>query len=337
MGKKKITMADIANQLSISIVSVSKALSNKEGVSDSLRQEILETAVKMGYTTPSLLQEKITPSTFNIGVMIAKRFLNTSNSFYLHVYQKLVTQFGKYNYSVILEVIDAPSESAGIPPNILENNKVDAVIILGQMSEPYLSAIKALEPCLLFLDFYNYHFDVDAIVTDNMFGAYTLTQHLIDLGHKKIGFVGNIHSTSSILDRYLGYYRCIIENNLSYNPNWLINDRDESGAYIPFEFPDDCPTAFICNCDEIAANFINTLRDLGLHIPNDISVTGFDNHISSNLFYPPLTTIEVDTHLMAKEAVSVILKKIATPTYRGDRKMLPCKFILGQSTKKLHS
>lgn len=328
-------MADIANELSISIVSVSKALSNKEGVSDSLRQEILETAAKMGYILPSLHQERFTPSTFNIGVIIAQRFLNTSNSFYLHVYQKLVTQFGKFNYSVILEVIDATSEAACISPNILENSKVDAVIILGQMSESYLSTIKLLEPCILFLDFYNYHFDVDAIVTDNIYGSYTLTQHLVDMGHKKIGFVGNIHSTSSILDRYLGYYRCIIENNLTYDPSWIINDRDEAGTYIPFEFPENCPTAFICNCDEIAANFINTLRELGLHTPNDISVTGFDNHISSNLFYPLLTTIEVDTQTMVKEAVSTLLKKITIPTYRINRKLIPCKLILGQSTKPL--
>lgn len=335
MTKKKITMTDIAKQLNISTVTVSKALSNKEGVSDALRQEILETATAMGYTPPALIQENNSPLTYNIGVILAKKYLNTSNSFYWHIYQKLVTEFAKHNYSVILEVIGNSDEANCTCPNILENNKVDGVILLGQLKNDYIRSLSRYNPSLIFLDFYNYQLDIDSVISDNMHGAYQLTQHLIDQGHKKIGFIGNIYATSSILDRYLGYYRCLIENNLPSSPNWIINDRELDGTYLDFELPLDCPTAFVCNCDEIAFNFITALTQMGLRVPDNISVVGFDNYIYSNICSPSLTTISVDVNTMAKECVAAILNKIASPSYKLGRKIVNCNLILGESVKKI--
>lgn len=335
MPKKKVTMTDIAKQLNISTVTVSKALSNKEGVSDTLRQEILETAFRMGYTTPSLLQESRTNLTYNMGIILAKRYLNTSNSFYWHMYQKLITKFSKHNYSVILEVIGKTDEAQCICPNILEHNKVDGVILLGQLHNHYIHNLTTYNLPLVFLDFYNYQFDIDSIISDNMHGGFQLTQHLIDQGHTKIGFVGNIHATSSILDRYLGYYRCLIENNLVTSPEWIINDREADGTYIPFKLPDNCPTAFVCNCDEIAFNFITYLRQIGLRIPEDISVVGFDNYFYSNICTPPLTTISVDVNTMAETCVATMLHKISSPDVKLGRKIINCNLTSGESVKKL--
>lgn len=93
----------------------------------------------------------------------------------------------------------------------------------------------------LFLDFYDEHAAIDSIVTDNFYGAYEITNYLIQCGHRDIAYVGNIYSTSSIQDRYLGYYKSLLEHGMVFEDRLLLNDRDEHGRYIDIVFPEKCP------------------------------------------------------------------------------------------------
>jgi LacI family transcriptional regulator len=106
-----------------------------------------------------------------------------------------------------MEIVSTKAEKDLTIPNVISDNKVDGVIVLGQMWPQYLAVIKRTSLPLVFLDFYDEQLDVDSVISDSFYGAYTLTNHVISLGHKEIGFVGNIFATSSILDRYLGYYK----------------------------------------------------------------------------------------------------------------------------------
>jgi LacI family transcriptional regulator len=223
-----------------------------------------------------------------------------------------------------MEIVSTKAEKDLTIPNVISDNKVDGVIVLGQMCPQYLAVIKRTSLPLVFLDFYDEQLDVDSVISDSFYGAYTLTNHVISLGHKEIGFVGNIFATSSILDRYLGYYKALITNKINVNDDWIVQDRGDDGDYIDFVLPQNMPTAFVCNCDSVAYLFIRKLKNLGYKVPEDVSVVGFDNYIFASLSSPRLTTVEVDLEMMAETAVNAIMRKI-----QGDRRCLGRKVISG--------
>src|SRR5690606_31023896 len=101
----------------------------------------------------------------------------------------------------------------------------------------YVEALQHTDIPLVFLDFYTDQANMDCVLTDNFYAVYEMTNYLIKQGHRRIAFVGNLHSTSSIQDRYLGYYKSILEHRLPHTPDQVMNDRDERGRFISFELP----------------------------------------------------------------------------------------------------
>lgn len=333
--KSNITMKDIANKLGVSSVTVSKALNDKEGVSENLKLKVKKVAVEMGYRFNSAAKSIKDGLSYNIGVMIPQRFTGLNDSFYLRVYQEIAVQLDHYGYFGILNILSSEDEEQLNFPRVYNENKVDGIIILGQISKKYIETVQNMDLPKLFLDFYDEHAMIDSIVTDNFYGAYELTNFLIQNGHREIAYVGNVYSTSSIQDRFLGYYKSLLEHGLQFEDRLLLNDRDERGYYIDIELPDNMPTAFVCNCDQVAYNLCERLTEAGYRIPDDCSVVGFDNDIYATLNSPPLTTVEVDIEQMARTAVKAIMDKVSNPHRRNGRVLVQGKIIYRDSVRNL--
>ncbi len=327
----KVTMRDIADRLNISSVTVSKALGDKDGVSDSLKEKIKQVAEEMGYRYNTAAKSMKDGLSYNIGVMIPERFTGTNHSFYFRIYKYIAKILEQGGYYGIMTTLGEHEESMLTLPRLYYEQKIDGLIILGQIGKPYIEAMQEMQLPKIFLDFYDEHVEMDAVVTDNFYGAYELTNLLIRGGHRDIAYVGTLHSTSSIQDRFLGYYKSLLEHRIPLQQQWILDDRDEDGVYIDIQLPDPMPSAFVCNCDQVAHNLINKLQDLGYHVPQDYSVTGFDNDIYATLTRPPLTTVEVDIERMAKLAVQSILKKVSNPYYTFGRALVPGRVIERES------
>ena len=327
---KKVTMSDIANELGVSTVSVSKALSGREGVSDELRAQIKKKAEEMGYRYNSIAKSMKEGLSNNIGVLVSERFFS-DNAFYSDLYQKVVREFSKLNYSCILEILSREDEKSCVMPNMIVNNKVDGLVILGQMKSKYIDKLLEIGIPYIFMDFYDEHNAVDSVVSDSVYGSYLLTDYLIKKGHRKIGFVGDIYATSSILDRYVGYYKALVQNHLEINPEWVICDRDDYGDYVYMCDLENMPEAFVCNCDEAAYTFVGQLKEKGYKVPEDVSVVGFDDFIYARLCDPMLTTFKIDLDMMSEEAANAMIKKIQNHDYRIGRKVISGEIIIRDS------
>lgn len=335
MTKKAVTMSDIAKAMNVSTVTVSKALGDRDGVSAELRERIKQKATEMGYRVHVGSHGTKDGLTYNIGIIVAKHFISDASSFYWIVYRYIVELLQKQNYYGMLEVVNDRSGAEDIPNSVLDR-KVDGLIILGQLSDEYIDKLIGHELPTVFLDFYGSREDADAVLSDNFYGAYMLTSHLIENGHRRIGFLGSISSTSSIQDRYLGYYKALLENRIPLRQDWVISDRsNESDIFPEFTLPNDMPTAFVCNCDETAYKLVNQLRNSGYSVPDDISVAGYDNHIYSTISNPRLTTIDVNSRVMSTEAVDIILHKIRDGNYRRGRTLVTGKLVRRDSVKKI--
>ena len=326
-------MSDIAKKMGISTVSVSKALSGKEGVSDSVRENIIKVAQEMGYKYVTSSREMACGVHNNIGVIVPERFFS-ENAFYSDLYQRVVKAFDKKGISCILEIISRQNEKECVMPNMMVNDKIDGLVVLGQMYPEYIDALADSTVPYIFLDFYNDKNAVDSVVGDSVYGSYLLTNYLISNGYTRIGFVGDIYATSSILDRYMGYYKAMIEHKLDAPKSWLISDRNDVGDYIKMELPEDMPDAFVCNCDEAAYYFINQLKQAGYAVPDDISVVGFDDYIYAKLCFPMLTTFRIDLEMMSEVACDAITRKVCDPDYRIGRKVICGDLVIRDSVKE---
>ncbi len=337
MIKKAVTMSDIAAELNVSTVTVSKALGDKDGVSEELRIKIKQKANEMGYRFNYSSKSNKDGLTYNIGIVVAKHFIHDASAFYWVVYRYIVELLQKQSYYGILEVISENDEMNGFMPNSIIDKKVDGVIVLGQFNEKYVESLLSLTIPTVFLDFYSGKNNVETVLSDNFFGAYTLTQYLISKGHREIGFVGTINSTSSIQDRYLGYYKALLENNIPLNNDYQVDDRGKEGTvFDTFRLPQNMPTAFVCNCDETAYVFMNQLKAEGYNIPDDISIVGYDNHIYSTIAAPRMTTIDVNSYRMSMEAVEIVIKKIRDNNYNCGRILVTGKLIERDSVKDIN-
>lgn len=328
-------MKDIAEKLDVSSVTVSKALNDKEGVSDELKQKIKDLAEEMGYRINTLAKSMKEGCSYNIGVIIAERFTGGFQSFYLNFYQKISQLLEAYEYYGVLQILTEQDEESLNLPRIYHENRVDGFIVLGQISKEYVETLQNIETPIIFLDFYDEHLDMDSVITDNFYGAYEMTNYLMNSGHKDIAFVGNIYATSSIQDRFLGYYKSLLEHKIQLKQDYIINDRDEQGKFIELEFPEDMPTAFVCNCDQVAYNLINKLKELGYNVPEDFSVVGFDNDIFATISSPQITTVEVDIEEMASTAVEYILEKIKIDNREYGRVSIKGKIVYRESVKEI--
>lgn len=308
--KKSVTMQYIADQLGISKVTVSKALKDQDGVSEELRQKIKEVAQDLGYKLPGA--DTATTGTKNVVIMVKEKYVDAKDytTFYLRFYQKLASSLTQKGYMCNLFPLGAKVPSAAELNKWFNDSNVGAVIILGDVKKQHITMIKDLKIPMLFLDCYNADVNVDCIVTDNYYSTFEITNYLKSCGHKHIGFVGNIHATSSIQDRFLGYCRSLMGSNLPIKQDCIIPDRDEFNEEVEFVLPKEMPTAFVCNCDDTAYKFVQHLISKGYRVPEDISVVGFDNDIYAELSNPKLTTVAVNVEVMTEKATKLIIDKI---------------------------
>lgn len=336
---KAVKLADIAERLGVSAVTVSKALSGQKGVSAEMREKIIRLADELKYKQPSAQQREKTGKSYNIGVLIADRYMDNYDSFYWQMYQLLVTRAADRGCFTLMEVIGAKVEEQRILPRLVQEKRVDGVIVIGRLAGGYLDFLREkAEVPLVFMDFSNERQDVDAVISDSFYGAYCLTNYLFDMGHTKIGFVGTLLVTGSITDRYLGYLRSLMEHGQQIRRDWVIDDRDRQTGELyrsgGLKLPEEMPTAFLCNCDLTASILIRTLKERGLCVPEDVSVAGYDNYLIPGLCDVALTTYEVDMKEMARRTLRILMKKMNGENCRNGISIVEGHMVIGESVKK---
>lgn len=337
---KAVKLADIAKELNVSVVTVSKALSGQKGVSEELRKKIKELADEMGYT-PVHAAKRDKNTSYTIGVITVESYFAKFASFYWKMYQEVATRATKKNCFTMLEVISHDAENSLEPPKLLQETRVDGVIIIGRPKNAYLKMLYQHQKIpMVFLDFYDDENICDSVVSASFYGSYQMTKYLIEMGHKKIGFVGTLMATESITDRYFGYCKALLENQISTKEEWVVPDRNMEDGIIgldyKFHLPQTLPTAFVCNNDVTAYALIKTLENKGVRVPEDVSIVGYDDYLYAEFGDSKITTYAVDMAEMSKIAIKCLIKKIENPSVEQTTHIVPGKIILRDTVKKMN-
>lgn len=305
-------MQNIADRLGITKVSVSKALNRQPGISDDLREKIISTARELGYTkTPGKSEQ----ATYNLAWISPKRYFLEDESFYTTIYYYINRFCMERGFSVSCFVINDHEETAGILPPQLLTDAFDGVFIAGEFNHDYLKGVYGLRCAKIAIDYYLPGDMTDCIVTDNFNAGLEVTNYLIQRGHREIGFVGNLFSTSSICDRYFGYLKALTLSGLPVNPDWHLENNDAlTGEYTTdFPLPERLPTAFVCHCDKSAFILMHRLESVGVSVPREVSVISFDNTRLCGILTPKLTSVNIDCKQIAKQSMSQMIFRLENP------------------------
>ena len=339
---KAVKLADIAERVGVSTVTVSKALSGQKGVSEEVREKIRSIAEELGYQQPSAARKSQNHKNFNIGILISERFLVKYESFYWQMYQAVATRATAEECFTMLEVIGKAEEESSRMPKLVQERKVDGIIVIGKMMDAYLQHMNTEAGIhVIYLDYYNGREASDSVISNSYYGTYELTYYLYRMGHRKIAYVGTLLAMESITDRYFGYQKALLELGLEQKKGWVLDDRHIETGEIDtvnmLQIPKDMPTAFVCNCDLTASFLIKKLKDNGYRVPEDISVVGFDNYLYPGLSDIQITTYEVDLKEMAKKAVYNMISKISNENYKPGIHIVEGHMVLKESVAQIPS
>lgn len=306
MSKDAVRMSDIAKELGISVVTVSKALAGKDGVGERLRQKIVQTAAEMGYRPKNTARANERPRT--VGILIAHYLIKPEHSFYWALYLSVVECLKAHNCNCMFEPVSMEEPGPALPA-FVSNGTVEGVFVLGHMPREYLQLLEQTALPLVQIDS-NCGARGVCVIPNSYWGISEMTEYLIGKGHRKIGFVGSVDANSHIQDCYYGYLKALAHHKMEVRGEWLLPDRNGVEFKRDFDLPAVMPTAFVCCTDQAAYHFVQDLQKKGYRIPEDVSVTGFYGYIFSTLVSPPLTTYGIDLKNMAETAVCSQLSMI---------------------------
>lgn len=311
---KPVTLKQIAEQLNISVTTVSKALKDYPDVSKKTRLLVRETAKTLNYKPNSFAVNLRTRESKTIGIIIPE----VVHHFFSSVIKGIIAHAEKKGYLVIILQSSESFDLEKKQIDLLLSKRVDGILIsLANESVDFKHLNTVLEngtPLVMF-DKIAKLVKCSKVIINDRKAAYTATQHLIDTGCKRIAhFRGPLLPQNSI-DRFLGYKKALLDNNLDYDPSlvYICNDMSlEEGKQFAKQLTkehNDVDGIFI-NTDLVAVGAMQELLNQNIKIPEDISIVGFSNWFMSSVISPSLTTIDQPGYEMGKSAFKLLYKQI---------------------------
>lgn len=304
-----ITIKDVAKQAGVSHSTVSRALHGSSLISDETVERIRQIASEMGYFPSAAARSLKTNRSRALGVIVS----NIDDPFFSEILQGIEEGAQERSYSLLMAASQRDPEREQAIVRDMRERQVDGLIICSA-SFSAVQQRKLLEfgiPIVVVnnhaAEEYRY-----SIYHDDMDGSRQVTRHLIELGHKKIAYLGNSLSGRVTLDRLTGFRQELETAGLDIPDEYIYevpggNPEDGLAALSHFMELPERPTALFCFNDMLAIGVLKGLQAAGIHVPEDFSVVGFDNIVFSAYTNPPLTTLDQPKRYIGMEAARLIL------------------------------
>lgn len=317
-------MEDIAKLAGVSKSAVSLALSGKPGIGPETRERILHIAREHGYLpktrtpSPNNTAKSLTFLVFtNSGIVLEQYY---QQPFFRELIHFIEDRCRSKGYSLLFSAVNMEFFERDIR-SVAEEKRSDGVILLGtNLNRLQIGDIvNRLGPHLVVLDTCFETLPVHFVEINNFMGAYQAGAHLWKIGHRDIGYIASNVRIHNFEERKRGFIESLREHGLdiaqshffSVAPTMLSSQealKNQLEQYL--QSGQRLPTAFFCECDYIAISAMKTLSELGVRIPEEVSIIGFDNISESVIVSPELTTVHVEKERMAQLAVDLVIESI---------------------------
>ncbi|MFZ5967562.1 MAG: LacI family DNA-binding transcriptional regulator [Bacillota bacterium] len=312
-----VTIKDIAKKTGVSYTTVSRALNGKSGVNQATMKKVLAEAKKMGYKPNAIARGLVTKHTKTIGLVIP----DITNPFFPTIASGVEEAASKHHYNVFLCNTNWDKDKELAYLKLLQERRVDGIIIKAASDDEEIE--QYLSTPTVFIDSRPAGGKYSSVETDNFRGGYLATNHLIELGYKKIAFVGGHSKSISNEARLEGYKRALSQHNYPIDES-IIQRGDfkmKSGYDLMQKLlkSDNLPDAVIAVNDVMALGVLHCAQEYGLNIPDEFGICGFDNIPFAELPQVQLTTISQPTYYMGKSSFEILLEQIQN---KDEKKMI---------------
>jgi len=300
-----LNIKEIAKKCNVSVATVSRVINKSPKVDPETREKVRKVIEKYKYT-PHFFAQALSKSKLNVIGFIVPSTISISSSYFIEILKGIEKKIKECNYELLLKIEEGKIDY----DNFLRSGKVDGLIILAPLNKSL--RLKNKENIVVMNAKIE---DVSRIDVDNIKGAILVMEHLISIGHKKIGILNGFMEGSNAKERFEGYLMSLKKYNLVQRKEWVLYgdynfDKAYKEVYSLYKRGGDLPTALFCSNDLMAMGAIKALNDLNIHVPEEISVTGFDDIKESSWFSPPLTTVRQPFFEMGVSSVDLLLEKI---------------------------
>ncbi len=329
---ERVTIKDLAQELGLSYATVSRALNKHPRISQKTKERVLHAAQDMGYR-PNYFAKSLVKRKSNLIGLLVYDFRNTFYPELIRIIQDRAEELG---YWVIQGSTDDQLDKANSLITSMMNTGVDGIIIASvREDDPTVKNLfEAGFPVVLVNR--RIHEDVgDYVVLDNEVGAFLAVKHLLKEGRRRIGMIKGPSFTSTGEERYRGYLKAIQDSGLSFE-NGLVEEgffREDVGHQLAKRLmsTSNPPDAILCGDDEIAMGAMRALDDMGLRVPDDVALIGFDDSRISSHPRIQLTTISQDVKKMGSLATEIVIRRIEGRSSDYERIILKPNLIIRKS------
>ncbi|GKX28097.1 LacI family transcriptional regulator [Vallitalea longa] len=329
------TIKDVAKMANVSISTVSRVLNGSTPVSRESSEKVYRAVEALDYKPNAMARSLISKKTMTIAVIIP----NLSNLFFPELLRGISKAVEKEGYFLIICNTDYNSEKEERYINRMLERRVDGFIIVStSISNKKLTHLLKGKTSVVFV--YSYADFGYNIMEDGIKATYDATKYLIDMGHKKIACVGWRFKGVNV--RYMGFIKALEESDVKFRDEYVIDcgySKEEiTNNTIKLLQMKDRPTGVVAFNDDTAIAIMMAAKNMGISIPEELSIIGYDNISISNILLKPLTTISVPIQKMGMEAGEKIIEIIDKGISYSDvyiEKYIPYKLIERESVKVL--
>jgi LacI family transcriptional regulator len=339
MNKKldpNVTILDVAREAGVSYSTVSRVLSGYEFVKETTRQKVMEAVERLGYVVNQQARSLAGGKSRVIGLLVP----GLDNGYIGEIARGIDEELSRFEYDLLLYTTHRDKgKEASYSVRLAKGLADGLLLVVPFLTNTYTETLKAQNFPYVLIDQIDPAAQSSSVECTNWQGAYDLTRYLIELGHTRIGFITGLMGLRNAVDRLEGYRAALLDSGIPYIPE-LVQEGDywKDGGYQAASKLLNLakrPTAIFASNDLSAFGAMEAARTHGLHIPNDISIVGFDDIPQASLVYPQLTTVRQPLDQMGRVGARLLIDQIEDPERPLRQVVLSTQLIVRDSCRSL--
>ena len=316
LQKRHYTIKDIAERSRVSISTVSLVLNGNPRISAATRDRVHKTIQRLGYQPNRMARTLAWRRTRTLAVLMPQLKHGFADVYFGEIVSGVYDKACKLGYKILLEVARTEFVEAKEYFQLFDQKYVDGILFIGASSRHrFIEDFTDGTRPMLMVNNYSKEFDLNYVVSNYRYGAWQAVQHLVRLGHRRIGFIsGGLHEIQTSQDIFESFKEVLTEHGIAIDPKlmvdgWLTEEGGMKAAEQLIRHDSQLTAIFALN-DKMALGAIKKFAELGLRVPQDIAVVGFDDIPQANFSIPGLTTVHQPLYEIGKQSCARLVELI---------------------------